>query len=62
MRMIGEANAVVFVIDSTDVNRFQEAKLSFDSVCDHETLSKVPIITFANKQDLQVCICLYINI
>lgn len=50
----GEANAVIFVIDSTDIGRFQEAKLSFDSVCDHESLSKVPIITFANKQDLTV--------
>ena len=51
-----EANAVIFVIDSSDVERFQEAKLSFDSVCDHEILSKVPIITFANKQDILVSI------
>jgi ADP-ribosylation factor related protein 1 len=49
-----EANAVIFVIDSTDIERFQEAKLSFDSICDHESLLKVPITTFANKQDLVV--------
>jgi len=52
----GEANAVVFVVDSTDIGRFQEAKLSFDSICDNEALSKVPILTFANKQDLAVSV------
>lgn len=48
-----EANAVVFVIDSADVGRLNEAKLAFDATCDHEILRQVPILTLANKQDLQ---------
>ena len=48
----GEANSVIYVVDSTDVGRLQEAKLAFDSVCDNDNLSQIPIITFANKQDL----------
>lgn len=47
-----EANAVIFVVDSTDRARLKEAKLAFDSACDHDTLAHVPIVTFANKQDL----------
>ena len=48
----GEANTVIYVLDSSDVSRLQEAKLAFDSVCDNDYLSNIPIITFANKQDL----------
>lgn len=47
-----EANAVVFVIDSADINRLEEAKLAFDSACEHDFLARVPVIIFANKQDL----------
>ena len=51
-RYYAEANAVIFVVDSADVVRLEEAKLSFDSVCDNDWLSDVPVITIANKQDL----------
>lgn len=51
-RYYAEANAVIFVVDSADVGRLEEAKLSFDSVCDNDWLSDVPVITIANKQDL----------
>ena len=47
-----EANAVIFVVDSADRGRLQEAKLAYDAACDNESLSQVPIVTFANKQDL----------
>ncbi len=50
----GEANAVIFVIDSSDITRLQENKQSYDGVCDHDSLSKIPIMTFANKQDIPV--------
>lgn len=49
-----EANAVVFVVDSADVGRLEEAKLAYDAACDHENLSGTAVITFANKQDLGV--------
>eukprot|EP00602_Paraphysomonas_sp_CaronLab_P001849 CAMPEP_0185019462 /NCGR_PEP_ID=MMETSP1103-20130426/2074_1 /TAXON_ID=36769 /ORGANISM="Paraphysomonas bandaiensis, Strain Caron Lab Isolate" /LENGTH=140 /DNA_ID=CAMNT_0027549789 /DNA_START=240 /DNA_END=659 /DNA_ORIENTATION=+ len=50
-----EANAVVFVVDSADVSRLEEAKVAFDGVLDDEPLtsSNTPVITFANKQDLE---------
>ena len=51
-RYYTEANAVIFVVDSADVGRLEEAKISFDSVCDHGGLRNVPVITIANKQDL----------
>lgn len=47
-----EANAVIFVVDSQDVGRLDEAKLAYDAACDHDSLARVPIYTFANKRDL----------
>ena len=47
-----EANAVVFVVDSADRGRMQEAKKAYDAACDNESLAQVPTVTFANKQDL----------
>ena len=41
-----------WIVDSADVGRLEEAKISFDSVCDHGGLRNVPVITIANKQDL----------
>jgi ADP-ribosylation factor related protein 1 len=51
-RYYSEAHAVIFVIDSADVSRFEEAKLAHDAVCRHEGLTHVPVVIFANKQDL----------
>lgn len=47
-----EANAVVFVVDSADLGRLEEAKLAYDAACESDSLRRVPIFTFANKQDL----------
>jgi len=47
-----EADAVMFVVDSADIGRLEEAKLAYDSVCEHDSLSRVPVLTIANKQDL----------
>ena len=47
-----EANCVIFVVDSADVSRFEEAKLAHDAACRNDYLSKVPVVIFANKQDL----------
>ena len=43
---------MIFVIDSADVGRMEEAKLAFDAVRQHEELSGVPVMLLANKQDL----------
>jgi ADP-ribosylation factor related protein 1 len=49
-----EAHVVIFAVDSADIGRLEEAKLAYDAACDNDLLAKVPvpIITFANKQDL----------
>jgi len=47
-----EADAVMFIVDSADIGRLEEAKLAYDSVCEHDSLSRVPVLTIANKQDL----------
>jgi len=51
-RYYGEAHAVIFVIDSADLSRFEEAKLAHDAVVQHDYLKGIPVVIFANKQDL----------
>lgn len=47
-----EAHGMIFVVDSADVGRFEEAKLAFDAVRHHDDLGGVPVMLLANKQDL----------
>lgn len=47
-----EASAVVFVVDSADPDRLDEVKQVFDTTCAAESLVNVPVMVFANKQDL----------
>jgi ADP-ribosylation factor related protein 1 len=49
-----EANAVIFIVDSADVGRLEEAKLAYDAACDNDSLNETPVIIIANKQDLPV--------
>lgn len=51
-RYYNSANAVVFVVDSTDRIRILEAKKELEGVIQHDVLQRVPIVVFANKQDL----------
>jgi len=46
------AHAIIFVVDSADIGRLEEAKLAYEAVCDHDSVTGVPIIIMANKQDL----------
>jgi GTP-binding protein SAR1 len=50
-----EASAVMFLIDATDVTRFQEVNLELDALLAQETLTEnhVPIAIMLNKCDLQ---------
>jgi ADP-ribosylation factor related protein 1 len=48
-----ESDGVVFVLDSTDTSRLQEARDAFEKACADELLMDVPAMIFANKQDLR---------
>ena len=45
-------DAVIFVIDSNDRDRFKEAKNELHALLDQESLRNTPFLIFANKQDL----------
>jgi ADP-ribosylation factor-like protein 3 len=46
-------DVLIFVIDSADKRRFEEAKLVLTELLDEDKLLNVPILVFANKQDLK---------
>jgi len=46
-----EAHAVIYVIDSSAVASFEDAKSALEKVLRHEDLQGAPILIFANKQD-----------
>lgn len=45
-------DTLIFVIDSNDQKRFDEMNIELGELLDEEKLSKVPVLIFANKQDL----------
>ena len=45
-------DALVYVIDSADRRRIEETGLELNSLIEEEKLHSVPILIFANKQDL----------
>ena len=45
-------DAVIFVIDSNDRDRFHESKQELHALLDQECLRNAPFLIFANKQDL----------
>lgn len=45
-------DGIVFLIDSSDEERVKECKETFMFLMDVDKLEKVPILVFANKQDL----------
>jgi len=47
-----DANAIIFVVDSADRLRLDEAKLAFEAVCDNNETALTPVLILANKQDL----------
>ena len=44
---------MVFVVDSSDEERLNECTEELNSLLQEEGLQKVPLLVFANKQDLQ---------
>ncbi len=51
-RYYSEANGVIFVVDAADPARLQEARVAYEQVCASPMLANVPIMIFANKQDI----------
>ncbi|XP_020611905.1 ADP-ribosylation factor-like protein 3 [Orbicella faveolata] len=47
-----QVEALVYVIDSTDRKRLEETSLELDELLCEEKLCGVPVLVFANKQDL----------
>uniref|UniRef100_A0A674N7Y7 ADP-ribosylation factor-like protein 14 n=1 Tax=Takifugu rubripes TaxID=31033 RepID=A0A674N7Y7_TAKRU len=45
-------DVLIYVIDSSDRNRFEEASLKLTELLEDEMLASVPLLIFANKQDL----------
>merc|ERR1711934_230388 len=46
------ANGIIFVIDSNDRDRMQEAKAELDQLLTEDELKDAVVLVFANKQDL----------
>src|SRR3989338_7111566 len=46
------ASAIIFVVDSSDVDRMDLCRSELQGIVTHEALSRVPILVLANKQDL----------
>ncbi|XP_065891064.1 small COPII coat GTPase SAR1-like [Dysidea avara] len=44
-------DGIVYFIDTTDRDRFEESKQELDSLLCHEQIAKVPILVLANKID-----------
>ncbi|XP_078491210.1 uncharacterized protein LOC100183030 [Ciona intestinalis] len=42
----------IYVVDSTDQVRFSEAKEELHKALEHDALRRVPVLVFANKQDM----------
>lgn len=55
-RYYTSANTVVFVADSSDQERMDEAKKEFEGVCRHDVLKRIPMVILANKQDLALAL------
>ena len=45
-------NGLIFVVDSNDEDRIEEAKKTLDNLINSEELKGVPLMIYANKQDL----------
>ena len=47
---------MVFVVDSSDEDRLKECVEELTSLLEEETLQKVPLLIYANKQDLELAL------
>lgn len=52
-RYYSEAHAVMFMVDSEDKKRIEEAKEELQAILSHPELDGAPVVILANKQDLR---------
>mmetsp|Transcript_51674 Transcript_51674/g.59360 ORF Transcript_51674/g.59360 Transcript_51674/m.59360 type:complete len:179 (-) Transcript_51674:142-678(-) len=48
----GETDVLIYVIDSADAKRVEESKAELNQLLEEDKLARVPLLVFANKQDL----------
>lgn len=48
------AHAIIFVVDSNDIDRFDTAKKELDKVLREESLKDAVLLVLANKQDIKM--------
>ena len=46
------SDAIIYVLDSSDLERINEAKETLEAVINNEELKNVPVLVFANKMDV----------
>lgn len=51
-----DTDALVYVVDSADEMRVQEVKENLQELLAEELLNLVPLLVFANKQDLETAL------
>ena len=51
-----QTDALVYVVDSADEMRVQEVKDNLQELLGEELLAAVPLLVFANKQDLEMAL------
>ncbi|XP_073972658.1 ADP-ribosylation factor related protein 1 [Rhodnius prolixus] len=50
-----ESHAIIYIVDSSDRDRIEESKETFDKMISSENLIGVPLLVLANKQDIADC-------
>ena len=50
---VRKSDAMIFVIDSSDATRFDEARVELDSILSSTESHGIPLLILANKQDLE---------
>lgn len=45
-------DAIVFMVDASDIDRFQESKASLDKILQNEDIKNVPVLILGNKIDI----------
>ena len=49
-------NGIIYVVDSSDEVRFQESKMELDNLLIEDELFNIPLLVFANKQDIETAL------
>ena len=55
-KYFAEAHALLYVIDSADDARFDDARLPLQGLLSHPDMEGVPLLLFANKQDIHAAL------